>query len=81
MKEALQAILKYGFETMNLHSVEANVSPLNVASKQLLLSQNFVLEAHFKENYYFNGQFLDSHIYCLLKITSESAKNETLVKK
>jgi [ribosomal protein S5]-alanine N-acetyltransferase len=66
MTEALKEVLNYGFEKMNLHSVEANVSPSNEASKQLLLAQNFVLEAHFRENYYFDGQFLDSHIYSLL---------------
>ncbi len=67
MSEALREVLHYGYETMNLHSVEANVSPKNEASKQLLGKQGFVLEAHFRENYHFEGTFLDSYIYSLLK--------------
>ena len=67
MTEALREVLRYGFETMQLHSIEANVSPENEASKQLLTNQGFNLEAHFRENYYFEGKFLDSYIYSLLK--------------
>ena len=66
MQEAITAILRYGFNMMKLHSVEANVNPANTASVRLLEKNNFVLEAHFKENYYYNGRFLDSFIYSLL---------------
>src|SRR5438067_3727381 len=45
MQEAMVAILKYGFETMNLHSVEANVNPDNVSSIKLLERNYFVKEA------------------------------------
>lgn len=69
MQEAITAVLQYGFKTMQLHSVEANVNPENEASKKLLLKNNFVQEAYFKENYYFNGKFLDSAIFSLLAST------------
>jgi len=65
--EGIKAVLEYGFQKMNLHSVEANVNPNNQASISLLEKNNFVKEAHFKENYFYNGQFLDSAIYSLLK--------------
>lgn len=64
--EALKAVINYGFSVMKLHSLEANVNPLNSASIKLLEKNNFVKEAHFKENYYFNGRYLDSAIYSLL---------------
>jgi ribosomal-protein-alanine N-acetyltransferase len=64
--EALKAIINYGFSVMKLHSLEANVNPLNTASIKLLERNNFVKEAHFKENYYFDGKYLDSAIYSLL---------------
>ena len=67
MSEALQVILKYGFEKMKLHSVEANVNPNNAASIRLLEKAGFKKEAHFTENYYGNGKFLDSAIYSLLE--------------
>jgi ribosomal-protein-alanine N-acetyltransferase len=66
MQEAFIPAFKYGFETMKLHSVEANVNPRNLASINLLKKFSFVQEAYFKENYYSNGQFLDSAIFSLL---------------
>ena len=66
MQEALTAVLDYGFKTMKLHSVEANVNPGNVASQKLLERNKFIREAYFKENFYYNGKFLDSVVYSLL---------------
>ncbi len=66
MHEAISAVIKYGFENLNLHSIEANVNPLNVVSKKILEKNGFVREAYFKENYYYNGKFLDSLIYSLV---------------
>lgn len=66
MQEALVAILNYGFGKMGLHSVEANVNPANEASIKLLEKNGFQREAYFRENFYYNGRFLDSAIYCLL---------------
>lgn len=66
MSEAMDVVLQYGFETMGLHSVEANVNPNNLASIGLLKKAGFVREGYFKENYYYNGKFYDSAIYSLL---------------
>lgn len=66
MNEAIKAVIKYGFETMKLHSIEANVNPGNKASMKLLEKNGFVKEAYFRENYYYNGRFIDSAIYSLL---------------
>jgi ribosomal-protein-alanine N-acetyltransferase len=66
MQEAIKKALEYGFTVMQLHSVEANVNPANDASKKLLEKIGFVQEAYFKENYYYNGRFVDSAIYSLL---------------
>jgi ribosomal-protein-alanine N-acetyltransferase len=66
MQEALGVLLNYGFNTLKLHSIEAVVYPKNVASIKLLEKYNFVREAYFKENFYFNSQFLDTAIYTLL---------------
>jgi ribosomal-protein-alanine N-acetyltransferase len=67
MHEAITEVIKYGFEGMNLHSIEANVNPLNEVSKKILEKNGFVQEAYFKENYYYDGKFLDSCIYSLVK--------------
>lgn len=66
MQEAMTVVLDYGFKTMNLHSVEANVNPQNVSSINLLERNKFVREAYHRENYFFKGKFLDSAIYSLI---------------
>jgi [ribosomal protein S5]-alanine N-acetyltransferase len=66
MQEALSVVLAYGFQALHLHSVEANVNPANTASIKLLERNGFVQEGYFRENYYFDGRFIDSAIYSLL---------------
>jgi len=66
MNEAIDMAIDYGFKELKFHSIEANINPNNIASRNLLLKKGFVKEAYFKENYYFNGKFLDSEIYSLL---------------
>ena len=67
MKEAIKAVIDFGFHRMKLHTIEANINPGNTASGLLLESVGFKKEAYFKENYYFNGTFHDSIIYSLIK--------------
>jgi ribosomal-protein-alanine N-acetyltransferase len=67
MKETMNTIIRYAFNDFNLHSLAANVNTENTSSKTLLLKFGFKLEAHFRENYFYNGHFLDSEIYCLIK--------------
>lgn len=70
ISEAVEAIINYGFNTLNFHSIEAHIDPTNIGSKKLLQKFSFVKEAYFKENYFFNGKFLDTAVYCLLNPTS-----------
>lgn len=67
MKESMITLMNFAFNTLKLHSLEANVNPENENSKKALLKLNFRKEGYFRENYYFNGKFLDSEIYSLLK--------------
>ncbi len=67
MKEAIIAVLDYGFNTMNLHSVEANINAENDASAAILEATGFIKEAHFKEDFFFDGIFRDTIIYSKLK--------------
>ncbi|HEV7378712.1 MAG TPA: GNAT family N-acetyltransferase [Dyadobacter sp.] len=66
MSEAIQIVLKYGFESMGLHSVEARINPDNEQSANILNRNGFVKEAYLKESYCFEGHFYDSEIYSLL---------------
>ena len=66
MQEAITAVIGYGFDVMQLHSIEANVNPANTASIMLLEKNKFIREAYFRENYYYNGKFMDSLVYSLI---------------
>lgn len=67
MHETLKRMVRFGFDNMKLHSIEANVNPDNEKSKKVLEKIGFKKEAYFRENYLFNGKFLDSIIYSLLE--------------
>ena len=64
--EAVEVVTKFGFNEMKLHSIEAVIDPRNGASEKVLQKNGFVKEAHFKENEFFEGKFLDSVIYSKL---------------
>ncbi|GGI22739.1 GNAT family N-acetyltransferase [Pedobacter mendelii] len=66
ISEALKRTIDFGFNDMNLHTIKANINVENDASRQILIKHGFVKEAHFKQDYYFRGKFLDSEIYGLL---------------
>lgn len=67
MFEALEAIVAYGFDKLNLHSVEAIVDADNEASNKLLLKFGFLKEAYFREDFYHNTSFRNSVHFGLLK--------------
>jgi ribosomal-protein-alanine N-acetyltransferase len=67
MKEAIAFVLKYGFQEMDLHRVEALVSPNNVPSLKLIKHFGFQEEGLLKEHYFIDGKFEDSLIFGLLK--------------
>jgi ribosomal-protein-alanine N-acetyltransferase len=73
MNEALKSVIEYGFQKINLHSMEANVNPYNAASIRLLEKNNFIREAYFRENFLFRSKFIDTAIYSL--IVSEYLKS------
>ena len=64
--EAIKLLVDYGFNDMKMHSLEAVIDPENTASARVLVKNGFVKEAHFIENEFFDGKFLDSVIYSLV---------------
>ncbi len=75
MSETLFKVLDFGFNEFKLHSVLGNVNPRNERSIKLLEKFGFKKEAHFKEDYFYNGKFLDSVIYCLLESDFSQKEN------
>ena len=67
MIETMKSLINVGFHKIKLHSIEANVNPNNSSSIKLLEKIGFRKEAYFRENFLFDGKFLDSIIYSLLE--------------
>lgn len=65
--EAVSTIVRFGLDSMNLHTIEAKVSPDNRGAIFLLQKMGFKQEAHFVDRIYYQGKFTDLAIYTLIK--------------
>lgn len=65
--EALSTALKYGFETLNLYRIEADVDPRNIGSIKLLEKLHFKREGLLRQRWRVNGEVCDSVLLGLLK--------------
>ena len=65
--EAVKRLIKFGFEDLKLHSIEAVIDPGNLASEKVLQKTGFTKEAHLKECQLYDGKFIDKVIYSLLR--------------
>lgn len=64
--EALQKVMEFGFTYCNFHTLTAVIDPRNSASERVLQRANFTKEAHFREDFYYDGEFLDSVHYSII---------------
>jgi [ribosomal protein S5]-alanine N-acetyltransferase len=66
MRQAIRRVITYAFNDLKLHSLEAQVNPLNISSIKVLEKNGFVREGYFKENFHVGGKFYDSAVYSLI---------------
>ncbi len=66
-REALAAVMRYGFEEMQLHSIAAILDEENIASARLLEDGGFRQEARFVEDFLWDEAFRNSLHYGLLR--------------
>jgi RimJ/RimL family protein N-acetyltransferase len=67
MHQALQALLQYAFETLNLNRLEADIDPRNQASAKTLERLGFQHEGHLRERWIVNDEISDTDLYGLLR--------------
>lgn len=67
MTEALEAILNYGFNSLELNRIEAEVMIGNVASEKLLTKLHFQKEGILSDWMYWNNRYYDISMYSLIK--------------
>src|SRR5690606_28236780 len=65
--EAFEAVIRHGFEQMNLHRIEALIEPPNIPSQKLAERHGFIREGLLRSYEYTCGKFDDLYIYALLK--------------
>ena len=67
MREALPAILAFGFSAMDLNRIEAFIDPANVASVKIVEGLGFRQEGVLREHAFQDGQPTTSLVYGLLR--------------
>ena len=67
VSEALRALLGYGFDTLDLNRVEADVDPRNEASARVLEKLGFRKEGFMPERWIVQGEPADTVYYGLLR--------------
>jgi ribosomal-protein-alanine N-acetyltransferase len=65
--EAINILVKFGFEVMNLNRIEAEVTLGNDASIKVLKKANFIQEGIFRERTIMKGEFVDDVILAIIK--------------
>ena len=75
-KEAISTIIKYAFEKLNLHRLEAEVIEYNEGSKKMVEGFGFILEGRLREAKHSNGKYYDILRYGLLKSEFNKGRNK-----
>jgi ribosomal-protein-alanine N-acetyltransferase len=64
--EAMVEMIRFAFNNIGFHSLEAIIDPRNTASINVVERVGFVKEGHLKESSYWNGEYIDCLIYSIL---------------
>lgn len=64
--EAVSLALDWGFRTLGLHRVEADIDPRNMPSRRLLARLGFASEGLLRERFFVGDEATDSEIFGLL---------------
>ncbi len=67
MQEAVQALLRYGFEEMELNRIEASVDPDNIRSMKLTERSGFVKEGVKRQLDWYKGAYHDDVVFSMLR--------------
>lgn len=67
MKEAVAALVEFGFELMELKRIEAQLDPRNEASAKVLERTGFSREGHQRRNFFAKGEYSDTWLYGMLR--------------
>ncbi len=67
MPEAVRAMIRFGFEAMNLNRIEARCIAENVASARVMEKAGMAYEGTLRQREYINGAYRNIKLYAILK--------------
>ncbi|MEO7718916.1 MAG: GNAT family N-acetyltransferase [Capsulimonas sp.] len=79
MREALAAMLGFGFARIGLHRIEALVVPENASSRRLLATLGFQQEGLLRERGFWKDAFHDLALYSLLDRDWADSANKDMI--
>ncbi|MDQ3169051.1 MAG: GNAT family N-acetyltransferase [Acidobacteriota bacterium] len=65
--DAVTSLIRFAFDTLDLHRLEADPDPQNAASIAVLKKQGFKREGFLRERYFLSGKPQDAEYYGLLR--------------
>ncbi len=65
--EATRALLKYGFDEMNLHKIQISHRPSNTASQKVIQKCGFTYEGSLRDYFLRGGEYEDRMYYSILE--------------
>lgn len=65
--EALESVVHYGFQHLQLERIQALIEPANISSQKLVERQGFIKEGLLRHYEYTCGKFDDLLMYSILK--------------
>lgn len=72
--EATKAIIKFGFEHMNLHKVQICTKTINNPSKRVIEKCGFTYEGTLRDYFYMNDQYIGRLYFSMLRSEYDSKK-------
>ena len=72
MPEAVKAVIKYGFDKINLNKVQVCHRSTNTPSKKVIEKCGFVYEGTLRDFFFEDGQYYDRLYYSILKSEYEN---------
>ncbi|NNF32942.1 MAG: GNAT family N-acetyltransferase [Saprospiraceae bacterium] len=79
MTECVEGIVNFGFNTLNAHTITANVSTWNKASEKVILNNGFMFSHHIPQGIKKNGAWVAENGFYLTKSSWEKCKEEKLI--
>lgn len=70
--EATKAIIRFGFEQMNLHKIQICTKTINKPSKRVIEKCGFTYEGTLRDYFYMNGDYVGRLYFSMLRSEFES---------